>query len=314
MLDSHDIDHILDTSKLPLWSQGKRLYDTHRKFVGNYVSVIYPTDEDMLKDDQVVRFWHHVNTQGRHTDPCVCGMDSDLFFDESSNKWPAFETKHTCEELLDSAGFHSELNVISRRRQWCGQVDTFERIKALYKVVSQDCEQRPGCQMRYDEYMMRNDMGLRPLKTRDQLCDFIASFIWHVSAGHEMNADNLSYFADPYHSGVRLRDKDENGELPIRTDIGTYVFGLSIGALTTVRSYPVLADWTPLYSHFVSQQKHLSNKERLDLLETFNNIHSDYKFELVDLSVKFLDESTARPVNRRWNQMNPATHTSSVAV
>ncbi|KAL3910905.1 MAG: hypothetical protein SGILL_007501, partial [Bacillariaceae sp.] len=36
MLDSHDIDHILDTSKLPLWSQGKRLYDAHRKFVGNY--------------------------------------------------------------------------------------------------------------------------------------------------------------------------------------------------------------------------------------------------------------------------------------
>lgn len=105
MLDSHDVDHILDTSKLPLWSQGRRLYNAHRKFVGDFVSFLYPTDEDMLKDDAVVRFWHHVNTQGRHTDPCVCGMDSDLFFDDSGENWPAFETKHTVKNCLIRQNF-----------------------------------------------------------------------------------------------------------------------------------------------------------------------------------------------------------------
>lgn len=230
MLDSHDLDRILDTSKLPMWSQGRRLYNAHRKFVGKYISLLYANDEDMLKDDAIHRFWHHVNTQGRHTDPCVCGMDSELFFDDTG-KWPAFETKHTCEELLDSASYRPDLNMISRRHEWCKETEPFDRIKALYTVVERECAETKGCKLLYDVYMMRDSMGLKPLKSREQLADFLASFMWHVSAGHEINGDNISYFTDPFHSGVRLRDKDENGELPLRTDIGTYVFGLSIGKI-----------------------------------------------------------------------------------
>jgi hypothetical protein len=234
MLDSHGLDGIVDTSKLPMFSQGRRLYDTHRKFVGRVVSMLYSSDEEMLKDDDALRFWHHVNTQGRHTDPCVCGMDSDLFFDDHG-KWPAFETKHTCEELLDSSSYHPELNIISRRRQWCDEVQPFDRIKALHAVLKKECDEKKDCEMRYDEYMMKDNMGLKPLKNREQLSDFLATFMWHVSAGHEINGDNIPQFTDPYHSGVRLIDKDENGELPLRVDIGTYVFGLSIGKFSGSR-------------------------------------------------------------------------------
>lgn len=228
MLDSHDLEGVLDTSKLPMFSQGRRLYDAHRKFVGKYLSLVYATDEEMLKDDSTLRFWHHVNTQGRHTDPCVCGMDTELFFDDRG-KWPAFETKHTCEDLLDASTYHPELNMISRRRQWCDEVQPFDRIKALYSVLTKECSEKKDCKMQYGVYMMKDNMGLKPLKTREQLADFVTSFMWHVSAGHEINGDNIPYFTDPFHSGVRLRGEDENGELPLRVDIGTYVFGLAIG-------------------------------------------------------------------------------------
>lgn len=48
--------------------------------------------------------------------------------------------------------------------------------------------------------------------------------------------------------------------------------------------------------------------------QSFEDIHNKYKFELLDLSVAFLDESSSRPLNRRSNALNPATHASSVSV
>jgi hypothetical protein len=43
-------------------------------------------------------------------------------------------------------------------------------------------------------------------------------------------------------------------------------------------------------------------------------IHHEYKFALLDLSVEFLDESSQQPINRQSNAMNPACHASSVSV
>lgn len=68
-LKSHGLDGIIDTSDMPLYSQGSRLYDVHRKFVDSFISVLYKSDEEMLQDHSVIRFWHHVNTFGRHMDP-----------------------------------------------------------------------------------------------------------------------------------------------------------------------------------------------------------------------------------------------------
>jgi hypothetical protein len=46
----------------------------------------------------------------------------------------------------------------------------------------------------------------------------------------------------------------------------------------------------------------------------FLDIHHEYKFALLDLSVEFLDESSQQPINRQSNAMNPACHASSVSV
>lgn len=86
------------------------------------------------------------------------------------------------------------------------------------------------------------------------------------------------------------------------------------GALTTVRSYPLLGDWSPLYSHFAASQKNLSIKERQELAETLDAMHVKYKLELVDLANTFLDETIARPNNQRWNALNPANQAAAVAV
>jgi hypothetical protein len=111
-----------------------------------------------------------------------------------------------------------------------------------------------------------------------------------------------------------MRDLDEEGQLPTRIDVGSYVFGSAIASLTTVRCPPLLADWRPLFAHFLSRQNNLAPECREMHLATMERIHKEYKFSLFDLSRQFLDESAARPVNQRSNTMNPSTHASSVSV
>ena len=53
---------VMNTRKVPFHDQGLRLWDAHREFVVNFVNLLYPTDQALLQDDDVVRFWHHTNT------------------------------------------------------------------------------------------------------------------------------------------------------------------------------------------------------------------------------------------------------------
>lgn len=311
--DSRKMDQVMDTDALPLYSQGKRLYKVHRHFVNRFVDTFYPTDEDLLDDVSVVRFWHHVNTYGRHLDPCVCGMDPNVFFDDN-NVWPGFEKTRTCSDLLDTMGFAPEKNPVTRRRDWCSSTDRYEKTKAVHQMNVEICASNPDCKrLFWDATVSRPDMSMGQLTSKAQLIDFIATFIFHVSASHALNSDNVSFFSDPEYSGVRMVD-DIDGELPRIIDVGTYVFGNSVGMLTSVRCPPLMSDWRPLYSHFVTRQADLSTNQKESLLKDMKDIHKEYKFALFDLSVEFLDESTARPLNRRSNAMNPSTHASSVSV
>ena len=313
-LASHGLDGILNTTGMPMYDQGRRLYDVHREFVENFIGILYKSDQDMLRDDSLIRFWHHVNTFGRHMDPCVCGMNSDIFFDDIGT-WPQNEKTRTCQELLDLSDYMPASNIYTRRRHWCSEQKPFDRIKAVRDLTEKSCKERnPNCRIRYPVHFMRETMWLKDLKTRDQLVDFVATYIWEVTAGHQINGDNLSYFADPEYAGVRMREFDNNGELPITTDLGTYVMGTTIASLTTVRSPPLLADWSPLYSYYASTQKDLSSKDRNALLVQLNEIHKKYKHKLLDLSVEFLDESISRPNNQRSTIFIPAVQLSSVSV
>jgi hypothetical protein len=246
-------------------------------------------------------------------DPCVCGLESERFFDDNG-QWPSFETTRTCEGLLDFANFRHDKNEITRRREWCLETDSFTKVKELRNMLASECKAEDGCEIKFNLLDMRSDMGLLALKTRSQFVDFLTTFIWEATAGHAFNGDNISYFSDPYHSGVRVRAADENGEFPIRADLCTYVFGTTIASLTTVRCPPLLADWTALYTHYASRQKQLSAEERQGIFEKLNDIHLNYKHKLFDLAKTFLDESLSRRVNQRSNVFNPATHSSSVAV
>lgn len=172
-----------DPQSLPLYSQGLRLYKVHHKFVEQVINLAYTTDEAMVMDYSVIRFWNHVNTYGRHLDPCVCGLQSDLFFDDNG-VWPSFETKRTCKELLDIAGFNPSKNDVSRRRDWCAKVDPFSKVQAIRKLSDKACDANPNCNhLLYDVHYQRLDMSLPALKTREQLVNFLATFIWHVTAG-----------------------------------------------------------------------------------------------------------------------------------
>ena len=250
---------------------------------------------------------------GRHLDPCVCGLSSDLFFDAKT--WPAFETTHTCTQLLDLVSFQSGVHDVARRREWCAE-EPFTRVKAMRKLLEKDCEQIPTCgHLPYSIYHMRADMGLPQLETRDQLIDYIATVIWWVTAGHSINSDNIPYFPDPDFAGVRMRQygPGEN-EMMNRMDLGAYILGNTISSLTSLRAPPLLADWTPLYSHYATKQSHLSGDQRKGLLESLNQIHRNYKFKLLDLSTEILAENLKRPANQRWNALIPATHASSASV
>lgn len=143
-LDSRGMDKVLKTDSLPLYSQAKRLFAVHHRFVKNFVDHWYPRDEDLLKDDSVIRFWHHTNTYGRHIDPCVCGLPSDLFFDDHG-VWPMFETTRTCNDLLDVVQFEPNMHEVSRRRNWCSSTDPWSKVKAVRKMNDEICASNQDC-------------------------------------------------------------------------------------------------------------------------------------------------------------------------
>ena len=302
------------TKDMPLFSQGLRLWDVHYEYIQRRIDVIYASDEAMVSDETVVRFWHHINTFGRHHDPCVCQMASDLFFDDK-NVWPSFEDTRTCTDLLDSAEFYPDKNMVTRRLEFCSQDATY-RIGALRNMLERECEVDPKCtKLRYRFEHMRLDMGMKPLVARKQLIDFLATVVWQVTVGHRFNSDNIPYLTDPEHCGVRARATGRDGEeFPITTDVGTYVFGITIGALTTVKSNGLLADWTPIYKYFVDLQTDLSEEEKQSLFNKIDDIHLTYKKKLLRLSRDFLRESASRPKNRQSNVFVPAVQSSSVSV
>ena len=251
---------------------------------------------------------------GRHLDPCVCGLDTDLFFDKTV--WPGFEVTHTCAQLLDLASFQVGVHDVARRRDWCGTVKPFDRIKMMRKMLERDCEGIPSCShLPYSIYHMREHMGMGQLESKKQLTDFLATVIWWVTAGHSSNSDNIPYFPDPDFSGVRMRaygpdDKNHTH----RVDLGTFILGNTISSLTSIRAPPLLADWTPLYSHYAAKQSHLTKQEQKNLFMSLERIHRKYKFKLLDLSREILEENIKRPRNQQWHALIPATHASSVSV
>lgn len=294
------------------------MWAVHYEFVSDFITkILYDSDNAMRDDDSLLRFWHHVNTFGRGHDPCVCDMGGSSFF--KSDVWPSFDSSsdstRTCNALLKSASFLPDLTDPSdRRREWCLQDDS-TRIVALRNLLEEECKEHEKCKkLRHSFEHMRLAMGLKPLKTRKQLIDFLTSAIWHVSVGHSINGDNMAYLPDPTHAGVRMRGKDNNGELEIIADVGTYVFGITIGALTTVKNNALMADWTPIYSYLSEMQDDLTKEEKSDLFDSMDKLHRRYKMQLLTLSVDFLQESESRPKNQQSNVFNPMTHSASVCV
>jgi len=99
-----------------------------------------------------------------------------------------------------------------------------------------------------------------------------------------------------------------------RYEVLQSLIGITIGALTTVRSNGLLADWTPIYKYFVDLQTDSSAEEKQALFNKIDDIHLTYKKKLLRLSRDFLRESASRPKNRQSNVFVPAVQSSSVSV
>mmetsp|Transcript_17431 Transcript_17431/g.42743 ORF Transcript_17431/g.42743 Transcript_17431/m.42743 type:complete len:241 (-) Transcript_17431:179-901(-) len=240
-------------------------------------------------------------------------MPSTIDFEDNA-QWPGFESFRTCEGLLDRNEFKMGKEFVPRREAWCKQRARV-RLKSLREWIESDCEQSDTCtRISYSFFQMRDNMAMGQLKNRDQLIDFLATFIWDVTAGHAFNSDNVSYLADPEYSGVRMREYDENGNLPLRTDIGTYIFGTSIASLTTVRCPPLMSDWSHIYRDYVFDQKNLRVDKKVELSKKFKEIHLDYKHELLNLASVFIDEAAYDGGNKVSHVLNPMVQASSVSV
>lgn len=179
------------TTTLPYFVQGKRLWDIHHEYVEKFVNLIFESDNDLKEDEALQRFWHHINTNGRHIDPCICDMDAEIFFKE--DQWPAFESTRTCAGQLDHAGFRTDdTDPEHRRASWCKQALPTERSRALHSWLETDCEKQAICeQVSFRVEHLRVNMGL-PELSRENLINLITRFIYEVTAGHELVADNVS--------------------------------------------------------------------------------------------------------------------------
>lgn len=312
---------------VPLFTDGLRVWNVHRSFTEGYIDLLYPDEEALLSDTDLLRFWSHVNTLGRHTDPCVCGMDGSLFFEEGV--WPAFEETRTCAGLLEHQGIQIQGDESKKREEWCLR-QPVERTRALYNWLEDDCKDDEGCtELPYDFHHMRSDMGL-PAMSRESVIDLLTTFMFEVTAGHEMAADNIPYMADPSYANVRIASTQGSsvGEVPLMADISTYIFGNVISTLTTIRSMPLLSDWSNLLVGWIDGHKKASLsddlsdkgekkkklKSLLQLEMNIKNLHLKYKSDLVILSNELVKETLKKPWNQRAPYFIPATQASSVAV
>ena len=100
-------------------------------------------------------------------------------------------------------------------------------------------------------------------------------------------------------------------------DVSTWVYGTIISALTTIRSVPLMADWSGLLLSWVDNQadwRRLSDEDRAERKEILSKMHFDYKSKLIKNANLFLKESLQRPKNQWSNFLNPAVQAASIAV
>ena len=119
------------------------------------------------------------------------------------------------------------------------------------------------------------------------------------------------------YGGVRLQRKGEKDKLPLKVDVATYIFGTVIAALTTIRSKPLLSDWSNLLIDWAENQadlKELSDSERAERKLQVAMLHFEYKAKLVSLSNEFMKASQNMPKNRWSPFLIPATQATSIAV
>jgi endonuclease I len=122
--------------------------------------------------------------------------------------------------------------------------------------------------------------------------------------------------ADPSYGGVRISKNITATDNEILVDFATYIYGNVIAAATTIRSMPLLADWSELLVHWVDEYKvkEWSDDKRKKLKKEIRMIHLQYKADLVHLSNELMKETLKRPKNEWAPYLNPATQASSIAV
>ena len=123
---------------------------------------------------------------------------------------------------------------------------------------------------------------------------------------------------DPKYGGVRMLRQDQNGELPLMMDTDSFIFGTVIAALTTIRSKPILSDWSNLLMDWAANradQQSLGRVEREKRAQQVATLHFDYKLKLVELSQEFLEhEKRVGDQNKASPFLVPATQATSIAV
>lgn len=100
-------------------------------------------------------------------------------------------------------------------------------------------------------------------------------------------------------------------------DVSTWVFGVVIATLTTIRSMPLLSDWSGLLESWVYNEDDLikfSNKDREERKRIVNQLHLEYKTALVENANSFLKETLQRPQNQWSPFLNPSVQACSIAV
>lgn len=104
---------------------------------------------------------------------------------------------------------------------------------------------------------------------------------------------------------------------PPMADVSTWVYGTVISALTTIRSVPLLADWSGLLDSWVNNEadwRRLSDTDRAERKSILSTMHFEYKSKLIKNANLFLKESLQRPKNQWCNFLNPAVQATSIAV
>jgi len=118
------------------------------------------------------------------------------------------------------------------------------------------------------------------------------------------------------YGGVRRPKVTDDTRQPM-TDISTYIFGTVISALTTIRSMPLLSDWSGLLTCWVDNKadwRRLSDEDRANRKKLLTEMHLDYKSKLILNANEFLKETLNRPQNQWSPFLNPAVQAVSVAV